>query len=40
MMIKLVKNFEKQCFEKENIFSTNYNMNMTFSYCAGLADPL
>ena len=30
MMIKLVKNFEKQSFErknkKENIFSTNYNI--------------
>lgn len=41
MMIKLVKNFEKQRFErkKEKNFSTNYNMNMTFSKCPWFSWP-
>ena len=38
MMIKLVKNFEKQRFEKENIFSTNYNKIITFSSCPRLSE--
>jgi len=40
MMIKLVKNFEKQYFEnkKEKNFSTNYNMNITFSSCPRLSE--
>jgi len=35
MMIKLVENIKKQCFEnkKEKDFSTNYNMIITFSSC-------
>ena len=28
-----IENIEKQRFEKENIFSTNYIMNIMFSNC-------